>query len=368
MLNNDDPCVQNNARDSLKLHMSKRKVPLAQNTETSFAGYSVTDNKLNKNTSVNWPKSFWVNVFEMCQRECISLRLRGDKYVFQTLDDDDIELTIESHKGFKMYFKQRCNDATLNCWRDLSSQGRYIRESNDIDVKLSMHIYDNHKISDKIRNFITKCRLQLLPCQSLLSLYYPNIHNKQCQMCNCPYETVSHVLNGCQLFKNLYQSRHNTIVNLLHDKIVSANETCKVYKDKVLTPTLFDSSESTFNHTHKRPDIVVVNKEEKSAILIEVSIPFDCHIEKCYQGKFNKYFPLSQEINDCGFHTQIVVLLVGSMGSVHKKFVNGLKKNNINGYEAKFLAKYCSISAQIGSYKVWKRRCSQQDVLLNENI
>ena len=30
------PRVRSNARDLLKLHMSKRKVPLAENTETSF--------------------------------------------------------------------------------------------------------------------------------------------------------------------------------------------------------------------------------------------------------------------------------------------------------------------------------------------
>ena len=91
-----------------------------------------------------------------------------------------------------------------------------------------MHVFDNHNVEDKIRNFVTKCRLQLLPCQSLLSLYYPNVHTKNCENCNFYSETVSHVLNGCIKFKDIYQKRHNRIVDLLYDKIAYANKTCEV--------------------------------------------------------------------------------------------------------------------------------------------
>ena len=63
VLNSDDMCFRKGARDSLKLHMERRKVPMAEPGQSCFAGYSVVGNKLNKKSSVNWPKSFWINIF-----------------------------------------------------------------------------------------------------------------------------------------------------------------------------------------------------------------------------------------------------------------------------------------------------------------
>ena len=99
----------------------------------------------------------------------------------------------------------------------------------------------------------------------------------------------------------------------------------------------------------------------KSVKIIEISVPYDCHISLTYQEKFNKYFPLSQEINELGYYTEIIVLLIGSMGSVHSKFVGGLRKCKITTREAKFLARYCSVSTCIGSFRVWRQRCSYLD-------
>ena len=206
-----------------------------------------------------------------------------------------------------------------------------------------------------------KCRLQLLPCQTLLSLYYPHIHNKKCELCNFHSETVSHVLNGCPCFKLMYQDRHNRIVNLLFDKIANKNKECRVLKDKVLKPNLFNSTLDSFSHQNTRPDIVVIDEESKSVIINEICTPYDCHMTMSYEGKFNKYFPLCLEINEMGYHTEVVVLLIGSMGSVHKQFVSGLRKNNISQSEANYLAKFCSVSSCIGSFRVWKKRCSFLD-------
>ena len=39
--------------------------------------------------------------------------------------------------------------------------------------------------------------------------------------CNNQSETVSHVLNGCMEFKNLYVARHNRIVKLMGEQIAA---------------------------------------------------------------------------------------------------------------------------------------------------
>ena len=95
----------------------------------------------------------------------------------------------------------------------------------------------------------------------------------------------------------MYQDRHNRIVNLLFDKIANKNKECRVLKDKVLKPNLFNSTLDSFSHQNTRPDIVVIDEESKSVIINEICTPYDCHMTMCYEGKFNKYFPLCLEIN-----------------------------------------------------------------------
>ena len=134
-----------------------------------------------------------------------------------------------------------------------------------------------------------------------------------------------------------------------------------IVRDRKLEPSMFGSVEEEFSHPHNKPDIVCIDRDKREVIITEVSVPFDAHLDYCYKSKFDKYFPLSREINEMGYRTEIIVLIIGALGNVHKRFVSGLKKNGISQTEAKYLAKYCSISAIIGSYKVWKMRCKNID-------
>ena len=159
--------------------------------------------------------------------------------------------------------------------------------------------------------------------------------------------------------KTINQKRHNRVIELIFSKVNSANQNKVVLKDTPLKPSLFFSTNqnNTFSTDSTRPDIVTIDADQKYATIIEVSIPFDGHMSKTFQSKFDKYFPLSLEINDLGFRTDIIVLVVGSLGHVHSRFIPGLLKNKINKSEAKFLARYCSTSAMLGSFFAWRQRC-----------
>ena len=67
--------------------------------------------------------------------------------------------------------------------------------------------------------------------------------------------------------------------------------------------------------------------------------------------------PLCVENDNLGYRTETVVLVIGSLGNVHTRFISGLIKLGVSRVEAKFLAKYLSVSAIIGSFQVWKARC-----------
>ncbi len=152
---------------------------------------------------------------------------------------------------------------------------------------------------------------------------------------------------------------------MLHKKLtaMTIHKQSRVIKDSIVTPQLFDNNTEiqSFEAQATRPDILIVNDNEKTVFIIEFSAPFDAFIGKCYNEKFSKYFPLSLEINSLGYNTKIIVLVIGSLGHVHKRFVNGLKIIGLSNTDSKFTAKFYSTSVIIGSYKIWKQRCKKTD-------
>ena len=361
VLNSDDITVRHTARESLKLHMTKRKAQPCDRDEDNFAGYKVENSKIVKASKINWPKSDWYHLFDMCQRENIQLiyRQSDERYAYVITCDDDISVIMAHSKPFYNMFKQMKLTQFEEKWQSLHSQGRVIREVvKCTDHRSSSSFLGNHMLSDDLRSFVCRGRLQLLQCNSLLHLYYAI--PKHCRLCGFRSDTASHILNGCPKLKNMYQKRHDRIVSLIHDKIVGKSKSdTVVLKDTFLTPDKLDSQLPRFEHPHTRPDIVCIDNKSRTVTLIEVAVPFDAHIDKTYTHKFDKYYPLSLEINQLDFSTRIIVLIVGSLGNVHKRFISGLKLLNLSNTDAKFMAKYCSVSAIIGSHMTWKIRCKQ---------
>ena len=362
-LNSDDVSVKHTARASLIYNMQKRKVDFAEGSP-SFAGYQVADGKLAKGSKVNWPQSYWVQLFELCQRVNVKLKFSdsADEYYFELENDDDGTVILPFAKSFSVYFKDYLVKEIESEFLKLEYQGLIVRENKgQVDERFNSLIFKRHKLPDEIRTFVTKCRLLILESNSRLHLYYPDVYPKKCKICNHPSDTVSHILNGCTHFKLLYQKRHNRIVDIIFDKVCTANKNSDVIKDTILTPAKFYRAEPTFQTPHTRPDITVIDRESMVVRIAEISIPYDVFIKECYQSKFDKYFPLALELNALGFQTEIIILVIGSTGLVHHRFTSGLMKLKISKSESKFLAQYCSVSTSIGSYKVWKSRCREID-------
>ena len=59
---------------------------------------------------------------------------------------------------------------------------------------------------------------------------------------------------------------------------------------------------------------------------------------------------------EAGFNTKVIVLVIGSLGSVHRRVVPGLRMLGLSQRQSKGLARYLSVSVMIGSRRVWARR------------
>ncbi|TWW65014.1 hypothetical protein D4764_22G0006610 [Takifugu flavidus] len=66
-----------------------------------------------------------------------------------------------------------------------------------------------------------------------------------------------------------------------------------------------------------QPDIVVVDKHQKTVVVIDVAIPGDSNIRKKVHEKLEKYQGLKEEIERMwGMKTTVVPVVIGTLGAV----------------------------------------------------
>ena len=129
-----------------------------------------------------------------------------------------------------------------------------------------------------------------------------------CRLCKEKTESVAHIVSACSnLAKNQYRKRHDKLGKKIHwllckkflidcnekwflhePEPVQENERCKLLWDfTIQTDKVLE---------HRRPDTVVIDKEKKECILIDLAVPGDQNITAKEQEKIAKYQDLRIEI------------------------------------------------------------------------
>ena len=184
-----------------------------------------------------------------------------------------------------------------------------------------------------------------------------------CERRLCVCVCVCVCLNGCHAYKGIYISRHSRIVDLLVKNMLSymSRSPVKVFTDTRVSPNMFSLYNNQVdifqNVTANTPDVVVVDEESGEVTILEVGCAFDYSLEETFLAKTLKYQPLKNEIEHLGYNCKLLVFIFGSLGHVHRLVIRGLQMAGIPKPKAKALAKFCSISAIIGSRHIWRRRC-----------
>ena len=219
----------------MQLHMNKRKVNLAKSDDLSFGGYEVNEaGIIKKNSKQCLSKSQWVKLNELCARTRIQLLKTDDEFKI-VLPGTSQPLQCSNY--YKPSY-EHLHQKQLSEWMELEFQGAIIRQEA-FDMQCSQEIYKINSLADKLVKFVTKARLQIVETNTFLHLCYPNSYQKRCPRCNNPSETISHVLNGCMEFKNLYVARHNRIVKLIGEQIAADKLDFKIHCDKIVKPEMF---------------------------------------------------------------------------------------------------------------------------------
>ena len=84
-----------------------------------------------------------------------------------------------------------------------------------------------------------------------------------------------------------------------------------------------------------RPDLLVVDKRERSCKIFDFAVPGNSMIENKEKDKIGKYQDLGRELqNIWNFKVKIIPLVAGSLGAIPKQFGNRLQQIGITAETA----------------------------------
>ena len=282
MLNHDVPQFRNMARESVRLDMVKRGVPLSENSD-NFLGYDLNSNGFLNTTTRFGCQSDWPDVLRYSRKLGVKVIFRNGKAEV-TYED----LILDETPTLEKRLFRITIDSDLQKSKELSIQGPFLGLT-DIQIKASHSIFYNWNISDDLVRFAIKARLSLLPTN--FTTYIWNRTNDPC----CPFcfghtESIAHLFNGCKEFHNFYSRRHDRIVGKLFDeiKLISCSGK-KVYTNKLLETLLPEYREELTLLHHRKPDIVIIDETSRVIIIAEVTVCFDLYFEFSFPVKCDRY-------------------------------------------------------------------------------
>ena len=269
-----------------------------------------------------------------------------------------------------------------------SRQGSWTTWEGVVDRKISWS--DLWKIPQARLGFLIRSTYDTLPCPRNLHQWFGN--EEVCPLCNTPNASLRHILSGCKiaLSQGRYRWRHDQVLTKLaevlegrrresrgclpptehHINFVREGGERRSTRPKA-TPKLFSSDQewnmrvdlgrqlqfpSEITTTSLRPDIVVWSTKAKTALLIELTVPWEEGIEAAFERKKTKYSDLAAECREAGWKTTIYPVEVGCRGFVGQSTTRLLRDAGVTGGKLKKATKELAEEAEKGSFWLWLRR------------
>ena len=153
---------------------------------------------------------------------------------------------------------------------------------------------------------------------------------------------MSHIISSCKMLaQNEYKHRHDKICSNVHWNLCKKfgfDFSDKWYQhriDKVLesekVKILWDFDMQTDRVIeHRRPDILLINKETNECFIIDIAVPADYNIDKKEFEKISKYSELKVELSRMlNKKTFVIPIVIGALGSIPKRLHSFAEKLGI---------------------------------------
>ena len=185
--------------------------------------------------------------------------------------------------------------------------------------------------------FVLNPSIDTLPTKANLCLWGKRTNNK----CRCgSKETLNHLLNCCQLALNevRFTFRHDCVLKYIASCLDTLKYTCYVDIPGHQTPA-GGTLPPDVAVSNLKPDIVIVDKQQKSVSILELTCPAEHRLEIAHRLKKEKYSHFETDIRH--FKTEIIPFEIGS----HSGYVSSENKTRL-----KVLHKFCKKSIKLKQF------------------
>jgi hypothetical protein len=224
-----------------------------------------------------------------------------------------------------------------------SLHGRYFKELEqpEINIQASHAWLKKSNIHPETEGFIFAIQDRVINTRN----YKKHICGLQsiidkCRICGTEGETIEHIISSCTvLAQSEYKKRHDIFAKIIHMNLAVKFNLLKdtqphyIYKPESCLENdnyklYFDRTVLTDIHIqHNRPDIIILNKQQKQAYLLDIAVPNSHNITQTYNTKINKYLELSVAMRNlwCLEKKSILPFIISATGIVPQSLFKNLK-------------------------------------------
>ena len=256
--------------------------------------------------------------------QIFSTNIENDRFFVPTsMNTFDVEVSrsIEIPKA-KTATKKSIKDELTNLWNEkvqsLTMQGEF--------TKLLIEEKENVTWQSVIKNvprgimsFALKSVTNSLATPDNLKRWGKR-QLSQCPLCN-NNGTLHHILNYCSVALNQgrYTWRHNSVLYHLAKTILNEKpEALEILADLPELNLNGGTIPPDILTTQLKPDLVILNRSEKTIFLLELTCSFETNIEAANIRKMAKYSALKSDLVEKGYICHLIPFEVGSRGYISK--------------------------------------------------
>ena len=276
------------------------------------------------------------------ERRSIAMYLLQNQEELLKFARKELKLPIENES--KLEFKNRKEKEKLSSWKEKKLHGQFAKDTDDIKTNESFNCLCKGELKRETESLILAAQEQALNTNSVKARIYHLQENDKCRLRGDASKNVTHIVSGCKkLAQKEYKRRHDKVACFIHwlsCKKYDLEHTNKWYQHQPAPVVenkryklLWDFSIQTDRVIeHRRPDIVIVDWEEKECRIIDVDIPADQNIADKEWEKITKYSELKLEIMRLwNVKATVIPFVVGALGSIPKKLKEHLKSLGLPG-------------------------------------
>ena len=250
---------------------------------------------------------------------------------------------------------------------------------------------DIWKLPQARLSFLIRATYDTLPSPRNLHQWFGTEQN--CDLCGTNNASLQHILSGCNtaLTQGRLRWRHDQVLRKLAEVVEKRRQeannesprgsqqrihflrqgdpalhTNKRPAPKSLTPGVEWKMEvdlgrqlhfpREINCTTLRPDMVLWTTAGKSALLVELTVPWEEGLEAAHERKRAKYADLVAECREGGWSTRLYPVEVGARGFVGDSTTRLLKDLGLRGTRLHKATREISEEAEKASFWLWLRR------------